>query len=75
MSEKKLKVPKELTKALANAAPKKATVAPISESTAQELAKQLKRVADLMERQQKVEVLTGVREKIQEAIDRRKTGK
>jgi|GEM_PF-3931205 len=78
MSDKKVKLPAKVPKGwtTALASPKsKNTVSPITESTAQELAKQLKRVADLMERQQKIDIVTGTREKIQEAIDRRKNEK
>lgn len=37
-----------------------------------EIAKQLKRIADSMERQQKADLLTGGIEKIKEAIETRK---
>ena len=63
---------KELKKVLIDKMPKKAVVSTITESTAQELAKQFKRVADLMERQQKIDLLTGTRDKIKEAINSRK---
>lgn len=70
---------KDLTKALEEISKKAKTsqagVSPITESTAIELAKQIKRLADLMERQQKIDMITGTREKIQEAIELRKAKK
>lgn len=68
---------KDIAKALEEISKKskvsQAGVSPITESTAVELAKQIKRLADLMERQQKIDMITGTREKIQEAIEQRKT--
>jgi hypothetical protein len=70
---------KDLTKALEEISKKAKTsqagVSPITEATAVELTKQMKRLADLMERQQKIDMITGGREKIQEAIENRKAGK
>lgn len=70
---------KDLTKALEEISKKAKTsqagVSPITEATAIELTKQMKRLADLMERQQKIDMITGGREKIQEAIENRKANK
>lgn len=70
---------KDLTKALEEISKKAKTsqagVSPITEATAIELTKQMKRLADLMERQQKIDMITGGREKIQEAIENRKASK
>jgi hypothetical protein len=46
--------------------PKSKVSTPLSEETALELAKQLKRVADAMDRQHKFMMMTGGKEKIQE---------
>jgi hypothetical protein len=70
---------KDLTKALEEISKKAKTsqagVSPITEATAVELTKQMKRLADLMERQQKIDMITGTREKIQEAIETHKAGR
>ena len=51
-------------------APKKVKVTtPISEETALELVKQMKRVADAMDRQHKFMMMTGGKDKLQEIID------
>jgi len=68
---------KDLTKALEEISKKAKTsqagISPITEATAVELAKQMKRLADLMERQQKIDMITGTREKIEEAIASKKS--
>jgi hypothetical protein len=48
--------------------PKSKVATPLSEETALELAKQLKRVADAMDRQHKFMMMTGGKEKIQERV-------
>lgn len=63
------------TKALLKAAAAiKPTTTPalITEETAIELAKQMKRVADAMDRQYKFMMVTGGKDKLQEMIDSKK---
>lgn len=62
------KTAKEIAKAIAATNVKSKNNSVMTEETAIELTKQLKRVADAMDRQHKFMMMTGGKEKLQEVI-------